>query len=60
VKTTRPGEVKFPKLYQLFSNSQEIADTINRSPAYVKKALREGFTKREQQMLEEKAQTSIF
>lgn len=60
MRTTRPGAVRFPKLYQAFRNSQEIADTINRSPAYVKKALRDGFTDREQKMLEAKAQTPIF
>ena len=50
MKTTRPG-ARFPRIYQAFSSVQEIADTINRSPSYVKKALREGFTEREQEML---------
>lgn len=51
MKTTRPGSARFPRLYQAFSSSKEIADTINRSPSYVKKALREGFTEREKEMI---------
>ena len=51
MKTTRPEAVRFPRIYQAFRSSQEIADTINRSPSYVKKALRDGFTDREKQML---------
>ena len=50
MKTTRPG-ARFPRIYQAFTSVQEIADTINRSPSYVKKALREGFTEREKVML---------
>lgn len=50
MKTTRPG-ARFPRMYQVFDSVQEIADTINRSPSYVKKALKEGFTEREQTML---------
>lgn len=60
MKTTRPGAVKFPRVYQAFKNSREIADTINRSPAYVKKALRDGFTDREKLMLETRAQMRLF
>ena len=50
MKTTRPG-ARFPRIYQAFDSVQEIADTINRSPSYVKKALKEGFTEREKAML---------
>ena len=50
MKTTRPG-TRFPRIYQAFNSVQEIADTINRSPSYVKKALKEGFTEREKVML---------
>lgn len=51
MKTTKPAAVRFPRIYQVFSSSQEIADTINRSPSYVKKALKNGFTDREKKML---------
>lgn len=51
MKTTRPGAVRFPRIYQAFGSSTEIGDVINRSPSYVKKALREGFTEREKVML---------
>ncbi len=48
-------------MYQAYSSSKEIADTINRSPSYVKKALREGFTEREQEMLgRAKNRTDLF
>ena len=61
MKTTRPGTVRFPRLYQVFSSSKEIADTINRSPSYVKKALREGFTEREKDMIgRAKNRTDLF
>ncbi|MBO5971228.1 MAG: hypothetical protein J6S14_22365 [Clostridia bacterium] len=61
MKTTRPGAARYPKLYQVFSSSQEIADTINRSPSYVKKALKQGFTKREMEMIEKaKNRTDLF
>ena len=60
MKTTRPGAVKFPKVYQAFKNSQEIADTINRSTSYVKKALSTDFTDREKRMLEEHAGKVLF
>lgn len=52
MKTTRPGAVKYPRVYQTFASSREIADVINRSPSYVKKALKTGFTAREAKMLE--------
>lgn len=45
-----PG-ARFPRVYQEFKSVKEIADVINRSPAYVKKALRDGFTEREKAML---------
>lgn len=61
MKTTRPGANRFPRLYQAFESSQEIADTINRSQSYVKKALREGFTDREKNMLAlAKNRTDLF
>lgn len=50
MKAARPGR-RFPRLYAAFKTSQEIADTINRSRSYVQKALRNGFTDREKQML---------
>ena len=60
MKTTRPG-ARFPRIYQAFSSVQEIADTINRSPSYVKKALREGFTEREKSMIAQaKNRTDLF
>lgn len=52
MKARIPGAMRFPSLYQEFKNSQEIANVINRSCSYVKKALRVGFTQREKQMLE--------
>lgn len=60
MKTTRPGAVKFPKVYQTFKNTQEVADVINRSTSYVKKALRSGFTEREKNMLEAHAGRELF
>lgn len=60
MKTTRPGRVRFPALYEAFKNSQEIADTINRSPSYVKKALRDGFTEREKAILEKHIGRRLF
>ena len=50
MKTRQPG-TRFPKVRQTFKDSREIADVINRSPRYVKKALRDGFTEREKAML---------
>ena len=60
MKTTRPGSIHFPRVYEAFKNSQEIADAINRSQSYVKKALRDGFTDREQKMLEQYAGRDLF
>lgn len=61
MKTTRPQSVRFPRLYQAYKNTGEIADVINRSQSYVKKALREGFTKREQNMIgQAKNRTDLF
>ena len=51
MKTTRPDSVRFPRLYQVYKNTAEIADVINRSRSYVKKALREGFTEREKLLI---------
>ena len=60
MKTARPG-ARFPRIYQAFSSVQEIADTINRSPSYVKKALKEGFTEREKSMIAQaKNRTDLF
>lgn len=50
MRLASPG-ARFPKMYQAFKDSKEIADVINRSPSYVKKALRDGFTEREKAML---------
>ena len=60
MKTLRPGAVKYPLIYQTFKNSQEVADVINRSPRYVKKALNRGFTDREKAMLEKHAGRRLF
>lgn len=61
MKTTRPQSVRFPRLYQAYKNTGEIADVINRSQSYVKKALREGFTEREQNMIgQAKNRTDLF
>ena len=54
------GAVRFPALYDAFRDSKEIADVINRSPSYVKKALREGFTEREKKMLERYTGKELF
>ena len=60
MRSTRAGTVRFPKVYESFKNSSQIADVINRSPSYVKKALREGFTAREQKMLERYIGKELF
>ncbi len=60
MKTTRAGFVKFPALYEAFKNSREIADVINRSPSYVKKALSTDFTDREKAMLNRYARKELF
>jgi len=61
VKTTRPDSVRFPRLYQVYKNTQEIADVINRSQSYVKKALRKGFTEREKLLIgQAKQRTDLF
>lgn len=60
MRTRRPGTAANPSLYREFKNAQEIANVINRSKSYVFKALNEGFTEREKQMLEDFAQTVIF
>ena len=51
MKTTRPGGMRFPRIYQAFDSVQEIADVINRSKSYVNKSLKTGFTPREWEML---------
>jgi hypothetical protein len=60
MRATNWGTARFPALYEAFKNSQEIADVINRSPAYVKKALRDGFTDREKKMLERYTGKELF
>ena len=60
MKTTGYGRVKYPRLYESFKNTKQIADVINRSPSYVKKALKVGFTPREQTMLEAYAGKELF
>ena len=60
MKATKWGAVRFPALYDNFKNAKEIADAINRSPSYVKKALRDGFTKREEEMLEKYTGKELF
>ena len=54
MKTTRPGQAKFPVLYRNFGSADEIGRTINRSRSYVFKALKDGFTEREWEMLNAK------
>lgn len=52
MKSHSYGGMLYPQLYQKFKNAQEIADTINRSRAYVFKALNRGFTERELSLLQ--------
>ena len=54
------GAVKFPMLYQTFKTADEIANVINRSRAYVCKALKTDFTDREKKMLETYTNKSLF
>lgn len=51
MKTMNPGTAKFPVLYQFFKSADDIGRTINRSRSYVFKALKDGFTDREWEML---------
>jgi len=51
MKTTNPGQARFPVLYQNFKSADDIGRTINRSRSYVFKALKDGFTDREWEML---------
>lgn len=60
MKTHGPGKAQYPKLYRHFENAQTIANTINRSRAYVFKALKTGFTERERALLEDHAGTRLF
>lgn len=59
MKCTRPGVSNYPKLYIHFADAQEIADAINRSRWYVFKAMKVGFTKREQILLSRYAAVPI-
>ena len=60
MRTRTPGKTRCPKLYCHFKNAQEIADTINRSRSYVFKALKNGFTEREKEMLESITRDRLF
>lgn len=60
MKIRQPGTAENPKLYRAFGSAQEIADTINRSRAYVFKAIKQGFTAREREMLEKAAGKVLF
>lgn len=51
MKSSGYGTARFPVLYQSFKSADDIGRTINRSRSYVFKALKEGFTEREWQML---------
>lgn len=51
MRANKPDAVRFPRLYQEFGSAKEIAEVINRSPSYVKKALRDGFTDREKTLI---------
>ena len=51
MRANKPDAVRFPRLYQEFESAKEIAEVINRSPSYVKKALRYGFTDREKTLI---------
>lgn len=51
MKTMNPGTARFPVLYRNFKSADDIGRTINRSRSYVFKALKDGFTDREWEML---------
>lgn len=51
MKTLRPGAVRYPRVYQVFKSAEEIGEVINRSRAYVNKALKNGFTDREKRII---------
>ncbi|MBO5969604.1 MAG: hypothetical protein J6S14_14015 [Clostridia bacterium] len=51
MKTTRPDGIRFPRVYQSFDSMEQIGNVINRSRSYVAKALKNGFTAREWEML---------
>ena len=51
MKTTRPDGIRFPRLYQSFDSMEQIGNVINRSRSYVAKALKNGVTAREWEML---------
>lgn len=59
MKTTRPGRVKYPRLYQTFETADAIGKVINRSKSYVHKALNTDFTPHEWEMLENYAQREL-
>lgn len=51
MKTVNPGHINYPYLYQNFKTASDIGKVINRSRSYVFKALRDGFTEHELEML---------
>lgn len=53
MKTQNAGTCRFPKLYQNFKTADEIGKVINRSRAYVFKAMKTGFTENEMFLLNE-------
>lgn len=52
MKATKIERIRFPRMYQAFKNAREIGEVINRSNSYVHKAMTQGFTVREQKMIE--------
>lgn len=60
MKTMHPGSIRYPLIYQSFKTAREVADVINRGTTYVHKALKQGFTDREKQMLEAYAGRKLF
>lgn len=53
MRTMKAGNIRYPYLYQSFRSANEIGKVINRSRAYVFKALKVGFTEQELSMLKE-------
>lgn len=53
MRTMKAGNIRYPYLYQSFRSANEIGKAINRSRAYVFKALKVGFTEQELSMLKE-------
>ena len=53
MRTMKAGNIRYPYLYQSFRSANEIGKVINRSRAYVFRALKVGFTEQELSMLKE-------